>query len=173
MPGYTADGGFGLAMIEGIAMEMEVKARGESGTDLVMCLDMGGEPLSVNGSSPKAAAPVERIARRIVAVIGAQVDMPSDRLVESLLAVELAARHAPAYLDGDCVELTLERLSGGFDIRLGPLVTDGAYSLVHESELPVIGAVIERLSDHVAFEPADPTGAGPVGERLRLRIDSR
>ena len=164
------DRGFGLSMIEGIAEELEVRPRAGGGTEVEMSLDMG-EPLSLNGSSPPDAAPLERITRRIVAVIAAQTDMPSDRFVESLLAVELAARHAPAYLSGDRVHLTLERLSGGFDLRLGPLVPDGAHALVHESELPMIGAVIERLSDEVSSEPAGP-GAAAAGERLRLRIDS-
>jgi len=51
-------------------------------------------------------------------------------------------------------------------------VADGARALVHESELPVIGALIERLSDQVEFESAQPTGGMPAGERLRLRIGS-
>jgi len=170
MPATFSDRGFGLAMIEGIATRVEIRPRAESGTDVVMSLAMGGEPLSLNGRAPPAAAPLERIARRIVAVIATQADMPVDRLVESLLAVELATRHAPAYLRGDRVQLTLERLPGGFDLRLGPLVPDGARALVNESELPVIGAVIERLSDLVDFELGEPTGGTPGGERLRLRM---
>jgi len=172
MPAAVSDSGFGLAMIEGIATQVEIRPRAESGTDVVMSLAMGAEPLSLNGSAPPATAPLEQIARRFVAVIAAQADMPVDRLVESLLAVELAARHAPAYLRGDRVQLTLERLSDGFDLCLGPLVTDGARALVHESELPVIGALIERLSDQVEFESAEPAGGRPEGERLRLRIGS-
>jgi len=172
MPGGVADSGFGLAMIEGIATKVEIRPRAESGTDVVMSLAMGNAPLRLNGSAPPATAPLERIARRIVAVIAAQADMPVDRLVESLLAVELAARHAPAYLRGDRVQLTLERLSGGFDLCVGPLVPNGARALVHDSELPVIGALIERLSDQVEFEAAEPADGMPEGERLRLRIGS-
>lgn len=166
----SGDRGFGLAMIEGIAAQVEIRPSAHDGTDLVMSFHMGGEPLTPNGSSPPEAAPLERIARRIVAVIAAQVDMPSDRLVESLLAVELAARHAPSYLQGERVHLTLERLSGGFELRVGPLVADGAHGLVNESELPVVGAVIERLSDQVGFESEEPVGMAPGSERLRLRI---
>ena len=108
--------GFGLSMIEGIAKRLEVEARASGGTAVIMWLDMGGQPLCLNGSSPPDAAPLERITRRIVAVVAAQTDMPTDRFVESLLAVELAARHAPGYLQGDKVELTLQRLTGGFDL---------------------------------------------------------
>ena len=162
--------GFGLPMIKGIASEVEVRARETGGTEISMSLPMGSSELSVNGSAPADAAPAERIARRLVAVIGAQTDMPSDRLIESLLAVELAARHAPRYLTGDCIHLTLERLEAGFDLAIGPLAADGANALVQESELPVIGAVIERLSDHVAVEACDDP---PGTEWLRMRVDSR
>ncbi len=174
-PGMPANGrhgtrsSFGLAMIEGIAREVEVRPREAGGMELVMCLPMGPSQLSLNGSAPPDAAPAERIARRLVAVIGAQTDMPSDRLIESLLAVELAARHAPRYLTGDRVHLTLERLDAGFELSIGPLAADGARALVQESELPVVGAVIERLSDQVAVEPCeDPPGT----ERLRMRVQA-
>ena len=173
MPTSDADParrGFGLPMIRGIASEVEVRSREAGGTEVWMCLPMGSSELSVNGSAPPDSAPAERIARRLVAVIGAQTDMPSDRLIESLLAVELAARNAPRYLTGDCIHLTLERLEAGFDLCIGPLAADGAHALVQESELPVIGAVIERLSDRVSVEPCDEP---PGTEQLRMRVDSR
>jgi serine/threonine-protein kinase RsbW len=168
--GAVRDPGFGLPMIRGIASEMEVRSREAGGTELWMLLPMGGAELSMNGRATPDAAPAERIARRLVAVIGAQTDMPSDRLIESLLAVELAARHAPRYLTGDRIHLTLGRLEAGFDLWIGPLAADGAQALVQESELPVIGAVIERLSDSVSVEPCDDP---PGTERLRMRVDSR
>ena len=159
-------GGFGLSMIEGIATELEVRPGRERGTDVAMTFDMGRVPLSLNGHKRPDAAPAERIARRVVAVIAAQTDMPSDRLVESLLVVELAARHSRRYLVGEHIQMSLDRLERGFDVRIGPLVPEGALALVRESELPVVGAVIERLSDGVTVEQT------PDGERLSLRIGS-
>jgi hypothetical protein len=100
-------------------------------------------------------------------VVAAQADLPSDRVVESLLAVELAARHAPSYVEGERVQLRLQRLAGGFELCIGPLVSDGASALVQESELPVIGPVIERFSDHLEFDCQEPEA-----ERLKLRIGS-
>lgn len=158
--------GFGLSMIEGIATELDIRSGQDCGTDVAMTFDMGPEPLSLNGHKRPDAAPAERIARRVVAVIAAQTEMPSDRLVEALLVVELAARHSRHYLVGKHIKLSLERLERGFDLRLGPLRPGGASALVHESELPVVGPVIERLSNGVAVEP------GPDGERLGLRIES-
>jgi serine/threonine-protein kinase RsbW len=158
-------GGFGLAMIAGIARSMEVRGRPAGGTELIMVLPVGGRPLSLNGARAAGAAPLERVARRIVAVVAAQADLPSDRIVESLLAVELAARHAPSYVDGARVQLLLHRLEQGFELCIGPLVSDGASAVVRESELPVIGPVIERFSDHLEFDCEEPEA-----ERLKLRI---
>lgn len=158
--------GLGLSMIEGIASEFDIRPGADRGTELAMTFDMGERQLCLNGYKRADAAPVERIARRIVAVIAAQVDMPSDRLVESLLAVELAARHSRRYLVGKRIRMSLERLAQGFELRLGPLVPDGAAALVRESELPVVGPVIERLADRIGVEPE------PEGERLMLRIAS-
>ncbi len=160
------DRGFGLSMIEGIAADVQIRPGHERGTDVAMTFDMGVQPLSLNGHKRPDAAPAERIARRVVAVIAAQTDMPSDRLVESLLVVELAARHSRRYLVGEHIQMSLDRLERGFDVRIGPLVPDGALALVRESELPVVGAVIERLSDAVTVEQT------PDGERLSLRIGS-
>ena len=167
MPGGTDARGYGLSMIEGIARELEIRPAEGSGTDVRMSFSMGRRELSLNGARRPGAAPAERIARRLVAVIAAQTDMTSDRLMESLLAVELAARHARRYLIGDRIQLSLARLDRGLELRLGPLVTDGALALVGESELPVVGPVIERLADELSVE------SEPDGERLRLRIASR
>ncbi|MDQ4048510.1 MAG: ATP-binding protein [Actinomycetota bacterium] len=159
-------GGFGLSLIEGIATELTIEPGPDGGTDVAMTFEMGPQPLSLNGHKRPDAAPAERITRRVVAVIAAQTDMPSDRLVESLLVVELATRHSREYLLGEHIQLSLERLEHGFDMRLGPLVADGALALVQQSKLPVVGAVIERLSDRIAVEPERE------GERLSLRIGS-
>ena len=159
--------GFGHSMIEGIATELDVRPGKDRGTEVRMTFGMGAQELCLNGHKRPDAAPAERIARRLVAVVAAQSDMPSDRLVESLLAVELAARHSRRYLAHDRIRLCLERTEHGFELRLGPLVPDGALALVRESELPVVGSVIERLSDAVAVEPDGG------GERLSLRLGAR
>src|SRR4051794_29622816 len=91
----VSEGGFGLAMIEGIANGIEVRSGPEGGTELTMRLDMGAVPLSLNGSTPPGAAPVERVARRLVAVGAAQSDLPSDPVVESLLAGWVAGPDPP------------------------------------------------------------------------------
>ena len=55
---------------------------------------------TVDGGAP-GVDPTERLLRRLVAVAAAQLDMPSDRVVEALLVAELVARNALRYLTGD------------------------------------------------------------------------
>ena len=71
------------------------------GTDVRMTFPMG-RPVAetVDGAVP-GVDPAERLIRRLVAVVAAQRDMPSDRVVEALLVAELVARNALRYLIGD------------------------------------------------------------------------
>lgn len=155
--------GFGLSMIEGIAEKVEV--RGGGGTDVSMTFAMGrSEVETVDGGAP-GIDPAERLLRRMVAVAAAQLDMPSDRVVEALLVAELVARNSLRYLAGETAVVSLARTNGGFELRVGPLEEGGAQAAVDDSDVPVVGRVIERLTDATAVEQ-DEDGA----ERLMLRI---
>jgi len=155
--------GFGLSMIEGIAEKMEVS--GGDGTDVSMTFAMGrSEVETVDGGAP-GIDPAERLLRRLVAVVAAQLDMPSDRVVEVLLVAELVARNSLRYLTGDTAAVSLAPAGKGFEIRVGPLEEGGAQAAVDDSDVPVVGRVIERLTDATAVEQ-DDDGA----EHLMLRI---
>ncbi len=69
-----------------------------------------GRPVAetVDGAVP-GIDPTERMVRRLVAVVAAQLDMPSDRVVEALLVAELVARNALRYLTGDPAQVSLAR----------------------------------------------------------------
>lgn len=145
--------GYGLAMIEGIARTLDVRSNG--GTELAMDFALTSGPV-------RPAARVEqlwvdqseRILRRLVAVVAAQADMPTDRMVEALLVAELVARHGLRRLIGDCLEVGLERASGGLRLRVGPLEPGGADAVVADSDVPVVGPVIARLADEIGTELA-------------------
>jgi serine/threonine-protein kinase RsbW len=144
------DRGYGLALIEGVASRFDV--RHDGGTELAMHFG-----LESDGSAPVAGAvaagdPSERILRRLVAVIAAQADLPTDRMVEALLVAELVARHGLAHLVGACLRIGIERTDGGFTLRVGPLEPGGARAVVAASGVPVVGLVIERLADTVSTE---------------------
>jgi len=150
------DRGYGLALIEGIASRFDV--RHDGGTELAMAFELQSE-----GSAPVDAVvagidPSERILRRLVAVVAAQADLPTDRMVEALLVAELVARHGLEHLVEPCLCIGIERTDGGFTLRVGPLEPDGARAVVTASGVPVVGLVIERLADMVCTETM-PDGA--------------
>jgi len=155
--------GFGLSMIEGIAEQVDI--RGGDGTDVRMKFAMGrSEMETVDGAAP-GIDPTERLLRRLVAVVAAQLDLPSDRVVEALLIAELVARNALRHLTGDSAAVSLTPVGDGFELRVGPLEEGGAQAAVDDSDVPVVGRVIERLADATAIEQ-DDDGA----EHLMLRI---
>lgn len=161
MPDAPPEGGeqrgFGLAMIEGVARQVQI--RGGEGTEVAMDFLMGTEDmLAVDGAIP-GVEPAERVLRRVVAVVAAQADMPSDRLMEALLVAELVARYGLRYLVGEQVKIRVDRTGQGFALRLGPLEPGGARAVVDESEVPGIGSVVERLVDGVRTETEQVDGA--------------
>ncbi len=164
-PRTDRDGGFGLSMIEGIASSLEVE--GGDGTELDMRFDMGQSKLeTVDGAAP-GIDPAERIMRRLVAVVAAQADLPTDRLVEALLIAEITARHALRHLIGDEIEIALDRQGDAFELSVGPLEEGGAERVVADSEIPVVGSVVERLADGVRTEQAEDVESLVIRSRAR------
>ena len=145
--------GYGLSMIEGIASSLEIEE--DDGTDVRMTFAMGLPAAeTVDGGLP-GVDPTERMVRRLVAVVAAQRDMPSDRLVETLLVAELVARNALRYLTGDHAQVSIGAANGGFELRVGPLEKGGAEAAVSDSDVPVVGSVIARLSESTDTEPTN------------------
>ena len=162
-PVQREDRGYGLSMIEAIAERVEV--RGTDGTDVEMTFAMGRADVeTVDGALP-GIDPTERLLRRLVGVVAAQLDLPSDRVVEALLVAELVARNSLRYLTGDTASVSIGPAEGGFELRVGPLEDGGAQAAVDDSDVPVVGRVIERLVAGTSVE-RDQDGA----ERLMLRF---
>lgn len=148
----SGDRGFGLSMIEGIAKQVEI--READGTEIEMEFLLGRAVAeTVDGGAP-GVEPAERILRRLVAVVAAQRDMSSERLVEALLVAELVARNALRYLVGDHAEIGLADVDAGFELTIGPLEEGGARAMVADTEVPVVGSIVERLVDDVRVQPA-------------------
>ncbi len=160
------DPGFGLSMIEGIARRVDIRSAG--GTEVEMAFGLGvADVATVDGAVP-GVAPAERILRRVVAVVAAQVDMSIERVMESLLVVELVARHGLRYLIGDHLHIRVTRGEGSFELRLGPLEEGGALNVVKDSDVAVVGSVIERLANDARLEKARAEDVD--GEYLVLRL---
>ena len=153
-------------MIDSIATSVDF-AEGD-GTQITMALPLGRPepPVAVDGALP-GVEPAERILRRLVAVVAAQRDMSSERVMEGLLLAELVARNSLRYLIGDTVSVHIDLVDQGFELRVGPLEPGGAQAVIDDSEVPVVGSVLERLADEVRVDHADD------GESITLRINPR
>lgn len=156
--------GFGLPLIESIATHVEFEPC--EGTDIRMTLPLGRSDQPVVDGAP-GIEPAERILRRLVAVVAAQLDMSTERVMEGLLLAELVARNALRHLVGDRVQVSIEGVDAGFELRVGPLEAGGAGAVIADSEVPVVGSVVEKLADEFRTDYED--GA----EHLALRIDPR
>jgi anti-sigma regulatory factor (Ser/Thr protein kinase) len=156
--------GLGLTVIQGVARDVEIRSERGAGTEVVMALP-GPAPDRFEGAAISGAI-TEQVVRRLVAMAAAQADMPPARVTEALLAAELIARHAPGKVTGDRVEVALDRVADGIELRVGPLPSDGATDILSDADVPIVGSVIERFADRVW---AVRDGFGP-DEQLAVRF---
>ena len=107
----------------------------------------------------------EPVLERVVGAMAARIDMPVDRLADAQLVsaalVATAFRHSPGGVL--CIQLGVDE--GGLDLGVGPLPAGAPASIVSESTLPGVGAVLERLVDGWSVDAVDSGD-----EILRLRI---
>lgn len=107
----------------------------------------------------------EAVLSRVVGALGAQADLPLDRVSDAQLVgatlVATAARRSP----GGTLEVDLHVGPGAIELCLGPLPRGTARAIVSDSALPGVGAVLERLVDGWAVEELDERS-----ENLRLTI---
>jgi serine/threonine-protein kinase RsbW len=156
--------GLGLTVIETVAREVEIRSERGVGTEVVMALP-GPDPELLERAGTSGAI-AEQVVRRLVAMAAAQADLPPARVTEALLAAELIARHVPGKVTGDCVEVALNRLADGIELRVGPLPSEGATAVLAEADVPMVGSVIERFADRV-WAVRDGFGSG---EQLAVRF---
>jgi anti-sigma regulatory factor (Ser/Thr protein kinase) len=163
------EGGLGLAVMEGLANQIEVRSERRKGTEVVMAL-----PFETNGGcvdEPGRAPPssLEHVVRRLVAMVAAQADMTPDRIVEALLVAELVVSNACEELLGDRVAVSLSRLPDGVELRVGPLESGGAEAVLRRAEIPALGSVVERLADRLWTDSSGSTGSD-TGEHVAARF---
>jgi serine/threonine-protein kinase RsbW len=164
----AAAGGLGLAVMEAISSDIEVRSPADGGTEVLMAVPTGMRDEAPATTEPPARATVERVVRRLVAVAAAQADMAPDRIAEALIAVEIVARHAPSRLVGDTVRLRLDSLPDAVELSIGPLEHDGTTAVLEDTDMPIVGSIVERLADEVWAIP--PAPGRTDGEELALRF---
>ena len=155
-----SEDGFGLILMNGVARTMRVSSSSQgTEVDLEFGLDAPGQ------GAPGTDPPFEAVLRRVLTVLGAQADLSVDRLTEAALAGELLARHSAGSLEGNVLEVRMDRAPDLLRVHAGPYVSGGAEHVLAETEAPVVGRVLEKLADHVVGSQ-DESGA----EWLELRM---
>lgn len=139
------DSGLGLTVIQTLARDVEIRSERGVGTEVVMALP-GPEPERFERAGTSGAI-AEHVVRRLVAMAAAQADLPPARVGEALLAAELIARHASGKVTGDRVDVALDRLADGIQLRVGPLPSDGATEILADTDVPMVGSLIARFAD--------------------------
>jgi hypothetical protein len=90
---------------------------------------------------------------RVVSMVLARADWPVDRLDDALLVCDTLCAHAPAYACDGRLTFSMNANEHRAELRVADLVAGGAAGLMRDAMLPVVGNVIERVSDQVFVEP--------------------
>jgi serine/threonine-protein kinase RsbW len=187
-PPDSAVQGVGLALITALTDSVEFHGGVGNGTEVRMTFDAERTLAALvpvarvagwdsNSSLPDgdiriviAAGPlVGPVLGRVIAMLAARANFSIDRLSDAQLVSDALSAHAPAYLAGSRIGVAIEDADRSLDLRIGPLVSEGGRELVRASELPGVGPLLQQLSDEVAVERANGSGA----EFLRLRLADR
>jgi hypothetical protein len=116
--------------------------------------------LSVSGD--EFSAPV---LGRLISVMAARAQCPIDRLDDAVLIGEALAAHAPEFAQDGWTTIAVETNPTAMTLRVGPLVTGSAGSLIAAAAIPGVGNVIEQLAGEVT------TGDDADGDTLDIVID--
>jgi hypothetical protein len=109
----------------------------------------------------------EPVLERVVAALGARVDLPLDRLSDAQLVAGAVAAAARRYADGGELMVDLDAGDGAISLTIGALPTGGGGRVMSDTTIPGIGGVLEHLVDAWSVE-GDDDGR----ERLVLAIGS-
>jgi serine/threonine-protein kinase RsbW len=101
---------------------------------------------------------------RVIAMLAARANLPIDRLNDAvLLSDTIAANSRGAVRDGR-VRMTIHAHGSALELRVGPLIEDGAERIRSAATLPGTGDVLSRLADDVRVESDEE------GEYLLLEL---
>jgi serine/threonine-protein kinase RsbW len=176
--------GFGLALIASLSDEFGI-AGGRHGTEVRIAFGLDGEldpdapPLIVRVAPDEPWPPNETtlslahgdhsaaVLSRVVALVAARADFSIDRLSDAQIVSDAIAGTARPHTVDGTLRVAIDEHDEGFDLVIGPLAPGGGERLVHDTELPGLGRLLERLTDALDVEPL------PSGERLRARLHVR
>ncbi len=92
---------------------------------------------------------------RVVSMVLARADWPVNRLDEALLVCDALCAHAPTYASDGGLTFSVGADKRAAELRVRDLTAEGAASLVQDAILPIVGNVLERVSERVSIEPEE------------------
>ena len=128
-----------------------------------MTVESGLNEATVGLARGPLAAPV---LGRVVGILAARADCPIDRLDDALLIADAIAAKAANFAEDGRVNVHIVAVPGSVELRVGPLLTDGATGLIASASLPGIGNVLERVADELEPQPS----VNGYAEYLRIRL---
>ena len=176
-----AGSGFGGAVIEAFADEVQVSSAPGAGTDVRLrwhvaaslplpptCVDeaLPGETVLSLRPDPSLTAPTGRV----LSALGARARLAIDRLADLQLIGDTLLRHAGPVLSGSRLSLVVLQRDGGLQLSAGPLVTDGGRALREARSIGGL-ALIERLATEVDVL-SDPASGREALVLTMLRDDA-
>lgn len=85
----------------------------------------------------------DAVLRRLIGALGAQADLPIERIQDATLIVDAILGGIAA----DPVSATISRRDGGLEIAIGPLAVGEGERMLDDSSSPETGSVVAALAD--------------------------
>jgi serine/threonine-protein kinase RsbW len=180
--------GIGLPLIQALVHSVEFSDAAESGgTEVRMNFlapskralepateddqlpSLSSEELGEDTALLSVAPPVlaRSVLPRILSVLGARANFSTDRISDVQLVADALAAHDPSSLGTSRLSLRINVHPRSLELFVGPLGAGRAESLILESEVHGLGAVIEKLTDGRRVAPVGSA------EMLALQLNDR
>jgi hypothetical protein len=85
----------------------------------------------------------------------ARADWPVDRLDDALLMCDALCAHAPAYASDGRLTFSVQADEHEAELRVRELTAESAKMLIQDAMLPVVGNLLERITDRLSVEPEE------------------
>jgi serine/threonine-protein kinase RsbW len=101
---------------------------------------------------------------RVVSMMLARADCPLDRLDDAMLLCDALCAHAQTHVSDGYLSCQIAVLEGDLRLSVDELSPAGAQGLVADAVLPVVGNVLEHVTDELRI------GDDPGAEQLFMRL---
>lgn len=165
--------GVGLSLIQALTKSVEFAGGVDEGTEVRMVFETP-EPLKVGGAEGvesddegpggPPSGDIELsvcglltgpVLSSVVAMLAARSGFSVERLSDAQILADTLAAHGPPAFAGRHLHLAIDTADKRLLLRLGPLMDDGASSLVSASAVGGLDPLIERLTDDLSVDSLD------------------